>query len=99
MDILEQLLALEKQASGLVAAAESVASQRKAEARVAAQTGHTAELRRVAEEVAAAVERERSRLADERSERNAAYRGRLASHPPAAGGIAAEARRFLAGDA
>ena len=99
MDILEQLLALEKQAAALVAAAETVASQRKAAARVAAQTAHADELRRVAEEIAAAVEAERGRLAGERTARNTAYRAELAARPLAPGDLAAAARRFLAGDA
>ncbi|MCX7029997.1 MAG: hypothetical protein NTU62_07735 [Spirochaetes bacterium] len=99
MDILEQLLALEKQAAALVTAAETVAGQRKAAARVAAQSAHVAELKKAAENVAAAVDAERARLAGERTARNAAYREQLAARPVAAGDLATEARRFLAGDA
>ena len=66
MDILEQLLGLEKQAAALVTAADTVAGQRKAAARVEAQTAHSAELKKVAGEIAASVEAERSRLAGER---------------------------------
>jgi hypothetical protein len=99
MDILEQLLGLEKQAAALVTAADTVAGQRKAAARVEAQTAHSAELKKVAGEIAASVEAERSRLAGERTTRNAAYRAELAARPLASGGLAAAARRFLAGDA
>lgn len=99
MDILEQLLGLEKEAAALVTAADTVASQRKAAARVAAQTEHADELRRVADEITAAVDAERVRLADERVARNAAYRAELAARPLASGDLAAAARRFLAGDA
>ena len=99
MDILEQLLALEKQAAGLVAAAETVASQRKAAARVEAQTAQADEVKKVAGEIATAVETERGRLAGERAARNAAFRAALATRPLASGDLAAAARRFLAGDA
>ncbi len=98
MDILEQLLGLEKQAAALASAADTVAGQRKAAARVEAQTAHVAELRRIAEEVAAAVEAERTRLAGERTARNATYRAQLAARPLASGDLAAAARRFLAGE-
>jgi hypothetical protein len=99
MDILEQLLALEKQAAALVTAADTVAGQRRAAARVEAQTAQTAGLKKVAGEIAAAVEAERGRLAGERTARNAAYRAELAARPLASGDLAAAARRFLAGDA
>jgi hypothetical protein len=99
MDILEQLLGLEKQAAALVSAAETVAGQRKASARVAAQTAHSAELKKAAEDAAAAVEAERARIGSERAARNAAYREQLAARPLAAGDLASVARRFLARDA
>jgi hypothetical protein len=98
MDILEQLLGLEKQAAALVTAADTVAGQRKAAARVEAQTAHAAELKKAAEDVAAAIEAERGRLAGERTARNAAYRAELAARPLAPGDFAAAVRRFLAGD-
>jgi uncharacterized protein (DUF2141 family) len=98
MDILEQLLDLEKQAAALVTAAESVASQRKAAARVEAQTAQADGLKKVAGEIAATVEAERGRLAGERTARNAAYRAELAARPLAVGDFAAAVRRFLAGD-
>jgi hypothetical protein len=99
MDILEQLLGLEKQAASLVTAADTVAGQRRAAARVEAQTAQSAEQKKVAGEIAAAVEAERGRLAGERTARNAAYRAELAARPLASGDLAAAARRFLAGDA
>ena len=99
MDILEELLALEKQAAALVTAAETVAGQRKAAARVEAQTVQVDEVKKVAGEVAAALDAERGRLADERTARNAAYRTELAARPLDAGDLARVARRFLAGDA
>jgi hypothetical protein len=99
MDILEQLLALEKQAAAMVTAADTVAGQRRAAARVEAQTARADELKEIAGEIAAAVEAERSRLAGERTARNAAYRAELAARPLASGDLAAAARRFLAGDA
>jgi hypothetical protein len=99
MDILEQLLAMEKQAADLVAAADTVAGQRKASARVEAQTAQTDGLKKIASEIAAAVEAERGRLAGERTARNAAYRAELAAQPLASGDLATAARRFLAGDA
>ena len=98
MDILEQLLALEKQAAALVTAAETVAGQRKAAARVEAQTAQVDEVKKVAGEVAAALEAERGRLAEERTARNAAYHAELAARPLAPGDLAAAARRFLARD-
>ena len=99
MDILEELLALEKQAAALVTAAETVAGQRKAAARVETQTAQADEVKKVAGEIAAALEAERGRLAGERTARNAAYRAELAARPLAADDLAAAARRFLAGDA
>jgi hypothetical protein len=99
MDILEQLLALEKQAAALVSAAETVAGQRRAAARVEAQTAQVDEVKKVAGEIAAALEAERGRLAAERTSRNAAYRAELAARPLAAADLAAAARRALAGDA
>ncbi len=99
MDILEQLLGLEKQAAALVTAADAVAGQRRAAARVEAQTAQSDGLKKVAEEIAAAVEAERGRLAGERIARNAAYRAELAARPLAAGDLAAAVHRFLAGDA
>ena len=99
MDILEQLLALEKEASALVTAAETVADQRRAAARVEAQAAQAAGLKQAAGEITASLEAERTRLADERTARNAAYRAQLAARPLASGVLAAAARRFLAGDA
>ena len=99
MDILEELLALEKQAAALVTAAETVSGQRKAAARVEAQTAQVDEVKKVAGEIAAALEAERGRLAEERTARNAAYRAELAARPLAPDDLAAAARRFLAGDA
>ena len=98
MDILEQLLVLEKQAAGLVAASETEAGQRKAAARVAAQTEHSAVLKRAAAEAAAALDAERTRLDAERASRNQAHRARLASRKIRADALAEAAHRFLAGD-
>jgi hypothetical protein len=99
MDILEQLLVLEKQAAGLVAAAEGEAGQRKAAARVAALTAQAAALKQAAADVAAALEAERVRLEAERAARNDAHQGRLAAMTVRADALAEVARRFLAGDA
>ena len=99
MDILEQLLALEKQAAALVTAAETVAGQRKAAARVESRAAQADDVKKVAGEIAAALEAERGRLAEERTARNAAYRAELAARPLAPDDLAAAARRFLAGDA
>ena len=79
MDILEQLLVLEKQAAGLVAAAEVEAGQRKAAARVAAQAAQAAALKQAAADAAAALDAERARLEAERVVRNEAHRARLAA--------------------
>jgi len=98
MDILEQLLALEKEAAALVAAADTEAAQRKAAARVAAQTDRASAVAKAAAEVAAAVEAERRRIGVEREQRNAAYRATLAARPVAADELAAAARRYLSGD-
>jgi len=99
MDILEQLLALEKEAAALVAATDTEVAQRKAAARVAAQTDRASAVAKAAAEVAAAVEAERRRVGGERDERTAAYRAKLAARPVAAGDLAAAARRYLSGDA
>ena len=99
MDILEQLLALEKQAAALVTAAETVAGQRKAAARVESRAAQADDVKKVTGEIAAALEAERGRLAEERTARNAAYRAELAARPLAPDDLAAAARRFLAGDA
>jgi hypothetical protein len=99
MDILEQLLVLEKQAAGLVAAAEVESGQRKAAARVAAQAAQAAALKQAVADVATALEAERARLESERAARNEAHRGRLAAMKVRADELAEVARRFLAGDA
>jgi hypothetical protein len=99
MDILEQLLVLEKQAAGLAAAAETEAGQRKAAARVAAQAAHGAALKKAAAEAAAAVEAERIRLEAERASRNENHRSRLAVMTVHADALAEAARRSLASDA
>lgn len=98
MDILERLLGLEKEAATLVAAAETVAGQRTAAARVEAQNARNAAVARATEEIAAAIEAERARLAAERAARNAAYRDQLARRTVAADGVADVVRRFLAGE-
>jgi len=99
MEILEQLLALEKEAAARVAAADTEAAQRKAAARVAAQADRASAVAKAAAEVAATVEAERRRIGGERDERNAAYRAKLAARPVATGDLAAAARRFLSGEA
>ena len=99
MDILEQLLVLEKQAAGLVAAAEVEAGQRKAAARVAAQAAQAAALKQAAADVAVTLSAERARLEAERAAQNEAHRSRLAALTVRADALAEVARRFLAGDA
>ncbi|HSV93568.1 MAG TPA: hypothetical protein VLH81_10850, partial [Desulfobacterales bacterium] len=96
--ILEQLLVLEKQAAGLVAAAETEAGQRKAAARVAAHTDHATALKQAAADAAAIVDAERTRLEAERASRNEAHRARLAARTIRADELAKTARRFLAGE-
>ena len=98
MDILEQLLVLEKQAAGLVAAAETEAGQRKAAARVAAQADHAVALKQAATEAAVTVEAERGRLEAERVSRNDAHRAGLTSRTVRAEALAKAARRFLAAE-
>ena len=96
MDFLEQLLGVEKQASGLVADADSEANRRKAAARVAAQAMAAERLKATAQDIAGAIERERERLVAERAALNAAYRGRLAARPLHRDDLERAARRFLA---
>ncbi len=80
-DILERLLGVEKDASVLVASAETEAGRRRAAAQADAQVRHGEALKTAATEAAARVAAERERIAAERDEKNRAFRESLSSRP------------------
>jgi vacuolar-type H+-ATPase subunit H len=94
-DILDKLLSAEKRAAALVAEAEREAHERSARARAAAQRRHADLLTARAAEAEKAVDAERTRIAAERAEKNAAYRRQLEALKPDPSALARAAEAFI----
>jgi hypothetical protein len=80
-DILDKLLGIEKDASGLTAEAEAEANRRKTLARIEAQKEHTRLLAEKARDIESRIAEERARLAEERELKNRAYAEGLRARP------------------
>ena len=77
-DLIDKLLGVEKSAAEIVAAAETEADARKARARAEGQKRHSELLKEKAAEAERAVDAQRESAAQERKQKNAAYRAELA---------------------
>lgn len=80
-DILDKLLGVEKDASVLVAHAETEAARRKASAQAEAQKRSSDLIREKALQSEARVAAEQAKIAEERAEKNRAYGESLAARP------------------
>ncbi len=87
-DTLEKLLAVEKKSAALVAEAEAEAHRRTAHARAEARQRHSEQMTARAADADRAIEEERRRIAEERSEKNAAFRSELERRTPDAAALA-----------